>query len=87
MDCGWMTTAILAAGRPKRKCASMISSPLFIIVAESIVIFGPIFQVGCASASSTRIASKRERSRWRKGPPDEVRIRRSTSLAVPQRRA
>ena len=54
-DCGWMTTSIFSAGRSKRKCASMISRPLFIIVAESIVIFGPIFQVGCASASSTVI--------------------------------
>ena len=58
-DCGWMTTSIRSPGRPKRKCASMTSRPLFIIVAESIVIFGPIFQVGCASASSTVIASKR----------------------------
>ena len=67
-DCGWMTTSIRSPGRPKRKCASMTSRPLFIIVAESIVIFGPIFQVGCASASSTVIASKVSRRRSRNGP-------------------
>ena len=51
----------------------MISRPLFIIVAESIVIFGPIFQVGCASASSTVIASKRrERPAAGTGPPEAV---------------
>ena len=37
----------------------MTSSPLFISVAESIVIFGPIRHVGCCSASSgvTRASS------------------------------
>ena len=61
----------------------MISRPLFIIVAESIVIFGPIFQVGCARASSTVIASKVERSRSRNGPPDAVRTSRATSCGRP----
>ena len=37
----------------------MTSSPLFIIVAESIVIFGPIFHVGWRSASSTVIDGER----------------------------
>ena len=41
-------------GGPKRKCASISSRPLLASVAESIVIFGPIDQVGCASASSGR---------------------------------
>ncbi len=48
-----MTTSIRAYGISKRKCASMISSPLFIIVAESTVIFGPIDQLGWRGASST----------------------------------
>ena len=39
-------------GRPNRKCASITSSPLFASVAESTVIFGPMRQVGCASACS-----------------------------------
>ena len=41
-------------GRSKRKCASISSRPLFASVAESTVIFGPMFQVGCASASPRR---------------------------------
>jgi hypothetical protein len=65
----------------------MISSPLFIIVAESIVIFGPIFHVGCASASWIVIAPKVERSRVRNGPPDPVRTSRSTSPGAPARSA
>ena len=79
-DCGWMTTSIRSPGRPKRKCASMTSRPLFIIVAESIVIFGPIFHVGCASASSTVIASKVSRRRSRNGPPEAVSTSRRASL-------
>ena len=65
----------------------MISSPLFIIVAESIVILGPIFQVGCASASAMVIAPKVERSRRRKGPPDAVSTSRPTSAGSPLRSA
>ena len=65
----------------------MISSPLFIIVAESIVILGPIFQVGCASASSTVIEEKEARSRSRNGPPEAVRTRRATSAGRPERSA
>ena len=86
-DCGWITTSIFSGGAPKRKCASMISSPLFIIVAESIVIFGPIFQVGCASASSTVIASKVPRSRCgtvlRRPSGRAARLRRSRRRAAP----
>ena len=41
----------LAGGAPNSQCASITSRPLFISVAESIVIFGPICQVGCFSAS------------------------------------
>ena len=38
---------------PNRWWASITSRPLFISVAESIVIFAPMLQVGCASASAT----------------------------------
>ena len=86
-DCGWITTSIRSPGRPKRKCASITSRPLFIIVAESIVILGPIFQVGCASASSTVIASKVSRRRSRKGPPEAVSTSRRASPGAPARRA
>ena len=86
-DCGWITASIRSPGRPKRKCASITSRPLFIIVAESIVIFGPIFQVGCASASSTVIASKVSRRRSRNGPPEAVSTSRRASPGAPARRA
>ncbi len=46
IDCGWMTTSIWSGAKSKSQRASMISSALFIIVAESIVIFGPMSQVG-----------------------------------------
>ena len=41
----------IGAPTPNSQCASITSSPLFISVAESIVIFRPIRQVGCCSAS------------------------------------
>ena len=40
---------------------------------ESIVIFGPMLQVGCASASSGVTSSSSSRVRPRNGPPDAVR--------------
>ena len=43
-----------SASTPNSQCASMTSSPLFINVAESIVIFRPICQVGWRSAASGR---------------------------------
>ncbi len=46
----------------------MSSSPLFASVAESIVIFGPIDHVGCASASSTVTDSSSSADRFRNGP-------------------
>ena len=55
-DC-WVNgrrSSFLGRQTPNRKCASMISNPLFIKVAESIVIFGPIFQVGWARADPRR---------------------------------
>src|SRR5258705_364028 len=46
-----------ADSMPKSQWASMISSPLFMSVAESMVIFGPISHVGCRSACSGSAAS------------------------------
>ena len=46
-DCGCTTTSIWSARTPNSQCASITSRPLFISVAESIVIFRPIRQVGC----------------------------------------
>ncbi len=65
----------------------MTSSPLFIIVAESMEILLPIRHVGCASAASMLMSSNVERSRLRNGPPDAVRMIRCTSGCVPQRMA
>ena len=48
---GWTVTRIWSAARPNRTEASITSSPLFMRVAESMVILGPIFQVGWLSAS------------------------------------
>ena len=50
IDCGCTTTSIRSYGVPNSQCASITSRPLFISVAESIVIFPPIAQVGCCSA-------------------------------------
>ena len=57
IDCGWTTTWIFSGGIPNSQYASITSSPLFISVAESIVILFPILQVGCRNASSTVTAS------------------------------
>ena len=60
IDCGCTTTCTWSGATSNSQRASMISSPLFISVAESIVILAPIFQVGCWSASSTvTVASSR----------------------------
>ncbi len=71
-EVGWRTTSIRSYGTPKRKCASISSSPLFASVAESTVIFGPICQVGWASASSIVTVRSCSRVRPRNGPPDAV---------------
>ena len=51
-DSGWMITSICSGGRSNSQRASITSRALFISVAESTVIFGPICQVGCRRASS-----------------------------------
>lgn len=52
----------------------MISSPLFIIDALSMVIFAPISHVGCASASVRDAMRMRSIGQVRKGPPDAVSV-------------
>ncbi len=61
---------------PKSSWASITSRPLFMSVDESIVILGPIFQVGCASASSRLTSASWSRVLPRNGPPDAVMSRR-----------
>ena len=80
-DCGCTTTSIRPAGTPNSHRASITSSPLFINVAESIVIFLPMRQVGCFSASVGPTAASSVREWPRKGPPDAVRISRLISCA------
>src|SRR3954447_8725090 len=65
-------------GVANRWWASMSSSPLFISVAESIVILPPIAHVGWRSASSTVTPASSARVRPRNGPPLAV----STSFST-----
>src|SRR5262245_14872956 len=64
----------------------MTSRPLFISVAESIVILGPICHTGCASASLTEALASSARVQPRKGPPEPVRITRLRSSRRSPRR-
>ena len=50
--CGWMTTSIASSSTSYSQRASTTSRPLFARVAESIVIFAPIDQVGWRRACS-----------------------------------
>src|SRR3954470_7612965 len=77
IDCGCTTTSIRSYGVPNRWWASISSRPLFISVAESIVILPPIVQVGCLRASSTVTCSRSRRPR--NGPPLAVMISLSTT--------
>ena len=52
--------------------ASIISRPLFIIVAESTDILRPILQFGCAHASSGVTFSNSFNALVRNGPPEPV---------------
>ncbi len=58
----------------------MTSSALLTSVAESTVIFLPIVHVGCLSASATVARDTRSGPQVRNGPPEAVRIRRSSSV-------
>ena len=61
----------------------MTSNPLFINVLESMVIFGPIAQVGWARAWSTVTAARSPAERPRNGPPLAVSTMRVTSRIDP----
>ncbi len=61
----------------------MTSSPLFMRLAESMVIFAPIDQFGCFSASAGRARAISARLQVRNGPPDAVStIRRIAERAA-----
>ena len=80
-----------AGARPRRRCsggtsksqrASITSSPLFISVAESMVIFGPMSQVGCAQRLRRRRRARcAPRGQVRNGPPEAVSTSRAHVLA------
>src|SRR4051812_37261837 len=77
-EVGCTTTSMRSYAKPNRKCASISSRPLLARVAESIVIFGPICHVGCASASARVTPSSCARVRPRNGPPEAVSTIEST---------
>ena len=72
------TTSIRSYASPKRKCASISSRPLFISVAESTVIFGPMLQVGARAPPPGSRRRARRAQRPRNGPPEAVRTSEST---------
>ena len=78
-DCGCTSTRILAGASANRWWASMTSSPLFISVAESTEIFGPIDHFGWAIACAGVTSASSARFRPRNGPPDAVRVIRETA--------
>ena len=72
-DSGCTTTWMRSASTPKSHLASMTSKPLFIMVAESMVILAPISQLGCFSAWALVAPAIFSLSQVRKGPPEAVR--------------
>ena len=56
-------------GTEKSRCASIASRPLFTRVAESMVIFAPMLQVGCLSAVAGVAAAISAAVDSRNGPP------------------
>ena len=61
----------------------MTSRPLFIKVAESIVTFGPIDQLGCLSAASSVALRISSFDQVRNGPPEAVMMTLVTSSRRP----
>ncbi len=83
IDCGCTTTCICPGSTPNSHLASITSKPLFIIDAESMVIFAPIDQFGCFNAWALVTEANCSWENVRKGPPEAVRIIFSTGLTSP----
>ena len=66
------TTCTFSGGRPNSHTASISSRPLFIRVAESMVIFAPMFQLGCLRASALVLPASSSFFIPKKGPPEAV---------------
>jgi hypothetical protein len=60
---------------------------LFIIDAESMVIFWPMLQFGCFSACASVACSISALAQVRNGPPDAVMMTRTSSSRLPEPRA
>ena len=82
IDCGCTTTSMRSNGTSNSQCASITSRPLFMSVAESIVMRAPIVQVGCRSACSGVTSASSAAEQPRNGPPLAVTIRASTALGL-----
>ena len=78
---GCTSTSMRSGSTPKSHLASIISKPLFIIVALSIVILAPISQLGCFRARAAVTFANSSMGVVRKGPPEAVR--RILSMALP----
>src|SRR3954467_13710932 len=61
----------------------MTSRPLFIIEAESMVIFCPMLQLGCLSACASVACSISDTAQVRNGPPEAVMMTRTSSSRLP----
>ena len=68
----WTTIWIFSGGRPNSHTASISSRPLFIRVALSMVIFAPMFQLGCRRASALVLPRSSSVFIPKKGPPEAV---------------
>ena len=71
-DWGCTSTSSFSAAMPNICMASISSRPLFIRLAESMVTFGPIAQLGWASACSGVAAAICSALHVRNGPPEAV---------------
>ena len=76
-----MSTCMRSAGTPKSQRASITSKPLFMSVAESMVIFAPMSHVGCFRASAAVTVCNCSCVNLRKGPPEQVSRIFSISLS------
>ena len=65
------------------RAASMSSSPLFIMVAESMLILAPMDHTGWRSAASGVARAISSVEARRNGPPDAVSTMRSTASRLP----
>lgn len=77
---GCTTTSTISGDTSNNQQASINSSPLFIKVAESTEIFGPISQLGCFTAWAGVTAASSAALNSRNGPPEAV----SSSLSTPR---